>query len=220
MNKKYIANQSAQIIIGIILTLLLLLGIAFWFRLLENSLWYLVLLPAVFSLVQFSLTPLLRGLGIFHYYSDFLMANTSDSSSLDLHTGTTFDYFLHIGLRLKGIRARNYIASEIIDGLLVIILHIEQGEIKSSKKIVASPYFASLRTIKKFGFKTKAPCLLDKIFIIGSFVDIMMMYSFTKNRITIPDVFKLKQVEMEAGDLVTKKDYLLKMKKKFSPRNF
>ena len=215
MKKKFLSNPSALIITGALLTLLLFLGIVFWLRLLEISLWYLLLLPLVFSLVQFCLTPLLRGMGIFHYYSNFLMANTSDSSVLDLHTGTTFDYVLHFSLRERGLKSKNFIITEILNGLLRIIHEIETGNIDANKKIVAAPYFVSQRTIDKFGFKEKNPALLDRIFLLGSFFDIMLMYAFTQNKFTIPDVWKVKMVEISARQLVAKKDYLWKLKKRF-----
>ena len=216
MKKLFLINKKVQLVLGIGLTLFLLLSIIFWFKLIAISLWYLLLLPFVFSLVQFCLTPLLRGLGVFHYYSHFLMANTSDTSLLDLHTGSTFDFVLHFSINDRGSRSRNYIITEILNGLLKIIHDIENGTIHANQKIVAAPYFISQRTIYKFGFKEKEPSFLDRIFIVGSFFDIMLMYAFTQNKITSPEVWKVKTVEINAWQLAAKKDYLLKIKDQFS----
>jgi len=215
MKKLLLKNRKAQLVLGTGLTILLLILIIFWLKLVAISLWYLLLFPVIFSLVQFCLTPLLRGLGIFHYYSHFLMANTSDTTTLDLHTGTTFDFVLHFSINDSGSRSRNFIITEILNGLLRIIHEIENGTIQSNQKIVAAPYFISQRTIYKFGFKEKAPSFLDRIFIVGSFFDILLMYSFTKNRLTFPNIFQMKIVEMSAEELITKKDYLRKVRKNF-----
>ena len=180
------------------------------------SLWYLLLFPIVFSLVQFCLTPLLRGLGVFRYYSHFLMANTSDTSLLDLHTGTTFDFILHFSIKDSGSRSRNFIITEILNGLLRIIHDIENGTIHANQKIVAAPYFVSSRNIYKFGFKEKEPSFLDRVFIVGSFFDILLMYAFTQNKITLPEVWKVKTVEINAWQLAAKKEYLIILKKNFT----
>lgn len=215
MRKLFLTHKNLQLALGIGLTILLLSIIVLWFKLIAFSLWYLLLLPIVFSLVQFCLTPLLRGLGVFRYYSHFLMANTSDTSLLDLHTGTTFDFVLHFSINDSGSRSRNFIISEILNGLLKIIHEIEIGKIHAHQKIVAAPYFISQRTIYKFGFKEKEPSFLDRIFIVGSFFDILLMYAFTQNKITLPEVWKVKTVEISAWQLVAKKGYLMKLRKQF-----
>jgi len=214
MKKLLLKNRKAQLLLGIGLTILLLIFIIFWLKLIAISLWYLLLFPFIFSLVQFCLTPLLRGLGIFHYYSHFLMANTSDTSLIDLHTGTTFDFVLHFSINDSGSRSRNFIIIEILNGLLRIIHEIENGTIHANQKIVAAPYFVSQRTIYKFGFKEKEPSFLDRIFIIGSFFDILLMYAFTRTKITLPEVWKVKTVEISAWQLAAKKGYLVNLKER------
>ncbi|KEO75744.1 hypothetical protein [Anditalea andensis] len=214
MKEQLLKNKNAQTAFGLGMTLLLLISIAIWFKLIAASLWNLLLFPLIFSLVQFCLTPLLRGLGIFHYYSHFLMANTSDSSAVELHTGTTFDFILHFSLRDFGSRSKLNIITEVVNGLLRIIHDIENGSIHRNKKIIAAPYFLSKRTIQKFGFKVKEPSLLDRVFIIGSFFDILLMYIFTHRKFTLPEVWKVKSVELSAWQLLAKKGDLINLKKR------
>jgi len=219
MKKLLLKNRKAQLVLGTGLTILLLILIIFWLKLVAISLWYLLLFPAIFSLVQFCLTPLLRGLGIFYYYSPFLMANTSDTSTLDLHTGTTFDFVLHFSLRDRGSRSKSLIITEILNGLLRIIHDIENGSIDRNKKIIAAPYFVSKRTIKKFGFREEKPAFLDRVFLLGSFFDILLMYVFTRSKFTLPEVWNVKTVKLSAWQLAAKKDYLMKLKEQFSRRS-
>jgi hypothetical protein len=201
-------NKTAQFLVGFFLCLLLLLFWGFLMKMAESSVWYYGLLPLFLSFAQFSLTPMLRSIGIYRYYSDFLLVYNPKKTKYELHAGTSFDYWLHLRWNDKGAKSRNYIFGQMVLGLLNIIKEVEQGILPDKLKIVATSYFFSERSIRRLGFESKKASLFNRINLLVNFLDIFWMYSFSQNKLSMPNLFKANKFEISAHDLVLQKEKL------------
>ena len=145
--------------------------------------------------------------GYYIYYSPMLLGIKS-KKKLDLHNGTTFDYFLNMKLKDKGLQARYKILSYYIEGLLKIISEIESGKISSELSIEGTSYFFSDNTAVKLGFKLQKPLFYYYFNFILNFVDLCFMYSYSKGKFTIPRIFNIKRAVISPAELCAQKENL------------
>lgn len=81
---------------------------------------------------------------------------------IDLLRGS-FDYLFVMRNFKIGIESRNRILIYHLEGLLNIIMQIENGSIPESVNIVGTSYFFNKRTLYKLGFKQKSPSWFYRI---------------------------------------------------------
>lgn len=168
---------------------------------------FLFLLPITFPLAICTVTPLMRVSGYYIYYSPMLLGIKS-KKKLDLHNGTTFDYLLNLKFKDKGIKARYKILASFVEGLLKIISEIENGKIKPSLSIEGTSYFFSDSTAERLGFTLQKPLFHYYFNFIFNFVDLFLMYSYSKGKFTIPRIFHIKRAVITPSELCAQKENL------------
>ena len=183
----------------------------------KYSILFLLLFPVFLPVAIFSSSPVMRVSGYFIYYSPMLLGIKS-KKKLDLHNGTTFDYFLNMKLKDKGAKARYIILSYYVEGLLNIISEFESGKLDSSLQIEGTSYFFSDNTALKLGFKLQKPLLNYYLNFILYFVDLCFMYSYFKGNFSVPDIFSNKRAVTTADELCKRKDYLKSLLKTLNSR--
>ncbi len=170
----------------------------------EFNILFLLIFPVTLPLAVFSLTPFMRISGYYVYYSPMLLGIKS-KKKLDLHNGTTFDYLLNMKLKDKGIKARYKILAYYLEGLLKIINEIEIGKINNSISIEGTSYFFSDTTAKRLGFTLRKPLFHYYFNFIFNFIDLTLMYSYSKGRFTIPRIFHIKRAVITPSELCAQK---------------
>ena len=173
----------------------------------EISFLFFFLLPITIPLAICTMTPLMRVSGYFIYYSPMLLGIKS-KKKLDLHNGTTFDYLLNMKLKDKGIKARYIILASFVEGLLKILSEIETGKINSSLPIEGTSYFFSDSTAERLGFRLHKPIYYYYFNFIFNFTDLVLMYSYSKGKFTIPRIFHIKRAVITASELCAQKENL------------
>jgi len=149
----------------------------------------------------------MRVSGYFIYYSPMLLGIKS-KKKLDLHNGTTFDYFLNMKLKDKGIKARYKILAYYLEGLLTIVGEIESGKINPSLPIEGTSYFFSDSTAQRLGFTLQKPIYYYYFNFIFNFTDLFLMYSYSKGKFTIPRIFHIKRAVITPSELCAQKENL------------
>lgn len=185
------------------------LGLSMMFSF-KYSFLYLLVLPFALPLAIFTSTPLMRVSGYFIYYSPMLVGIKS-KKKLDLHNGTTFDYFLNMKFKDKGTQARYKILGYYVEGLLNIISEIESGKINSELPIEGTSYFFSENTAVKLGFTIQKPVFNYYFNFIFNFVDLIFMYSYSKGKLSIPHIFSIKRAVCSPAELCKRKDYFISL---------
>ena len=219
MKARYLTSKTFQYLVGI---LLLVLGMACffgWYALMERSFVYVLLLPFLISILQFCSTPISRATGVYQYQSPMLLVYNANEKVYDLHSGTTFDYLLHMKWAERGPEAQRKMLAFFIDGLLEIIAKIENGTIPASVKVVGTSYFFSERTAKKWGFKMAKPSAFYRFNLILNGLDLFILYSYAQNRIVFPKIWDAKKMEALGSELLDNKAYLEGLHKKLSSSN-
>ncbi len=216
MKEKYLNSKRFQYIIGIFLVLPLIASFVIWLGLIEVSRVYLLCLPIIMSINQFCATPISRASGVFQYQSPMLLVYNANEKIYDLHSGTTFDYLLHMKWVDRGLEAQRKMLAYFIEGLLEIIAKIESGEVPDTVKVVGTSYFFSERTAKKWGFKMTQPSTFYRLNLILNGLDLFLLYSYAQNRLVFPKIWEAKKMEALGSELLNNKAYLEGLFKRLS----
>lgn len=173
----------------------------------DISFLFFFLFPIALPLAICTSTPLMRVSGYYVYYSPMLLGIKS-KKKLDLHNGTTFDYIINMKLKDKGIKARYKILAYYLGGLLKIVGEIESGRINPSLPIEGTSYFFSDSTAERLGFTLQKPIYYYYFNFIFNFTDLFLMYSYSRGKFTIPQIFRIKRAVITPSELCAQKENL------------
>jgi len=208
MKEKYLSSKRFQYLIGVPLFIFGMAAMVYWVYLTNVSSWYWLTFPILISLNQFCSTPIFRASNVYQYHSPMLLVYNPNDKVYDLHSGTTFDYLLHMKWKERGLEAQRKMLRYFIEGLLSVIAKIEKGEIPDTVKVSGTSYFFSERTAKKWGFKMADPTAFYRFNLIINGLDLFLLYSYAQNRLVFPKIWKAKKMEALGSDLLENKDYL------------
>lgn len=189
-------------ILGFVPLFILLEGVVSW-------VWLPLVVPLYVPFLQFVMTPLFRLARVYHYYSPMLLGYLANSSHIDLHSGTSFDYlFVFCFGDRKGHRrqsVRNRIIRYQLEGLLAIVRKLELEEIPRTVVISGTTYFLGERSAQKLGFQSAPAPFALRINLIINFLDLLWMYSVSNGRFAVPAVWKPICVRTTGEDLLASK---------------
>jgi hypothetical protein len=138
-----------------------------------------------------------------------LLGYMANDKQIDLHSGTSFDYFFLFRKVSKGTEWRNRVLAWQIEGLLQLIDQIENKCIPATVNIVGTSYFFNDRTLHKLGFEMQEPSIFYKLNLYLNFIDLLWMYSLSKGQFSFPNLQKTTKAQIKGHDLVLRKQRLL-----------
>lgn len=165
---------------------------------------------------QFSTTPFFKLTGIYTYYSPMLIGYMANKIKIDLHSGGSFDYLFVMRKYNAGIEVKNRLLVYHLEGLLNIIMQLENNTIPKTVSISGTSYFFNERTLNKFGFELRKPSLFYRINLFANLIDLIWMYSFSQGRFSIPKIWNAKEASISGSQLMESKDVIEDLYKKFT----
>lgn len=166
---------------------------------------FILIIFLIKPFAHFCLAPLLKLTGFLRYYSPMLLTVKTNSDKLEIHNGNTFDYFSKMKWNQKGRQAREKIMFDYLSGLLKIIEDIETRKLSGTTTLTGISYFFSETTAKKIGFTFAPVKLIHRFLFIFDYINLFIMYSYSKGKIAFPSLFKLKKVKISAKRLLASK---------------
>ncbi len=146
-----------------------------------------------------------------------LLGYMANAVQIDLHSGGSFDYLMVMRKYKSGVSLRNQLMVFHLEGLLRLVQHIEEGTIPESVNIIGTSYFFNERTIKKMGFETEQPTLFYRLNLYVNFIDLLWMYSLSKGKITIPQVWKANKLSISGSNFINNKAFIASLHEKMKP---
>ena len=184
----------------------------YWMKLMESSLFAILLIFIVTPLGQFSISPLMKLTGIYKYVSPMLLIYAPNKKRYDLHNGTSFDYLFTFLGNTKGLNWQHKLLLFYIDGLLEIVNEVNENKIPETIEIRGSSYFFSDRTAQKLGFELTKTGIFEKLNIIVNYIDLIWMYSLAKGGIQFPKLSGIKTATTTGAQLKGKQKELLQLR--------
>ncbi len=145
------------------------------------------------NVFQFTMAPFFKMTGVYNYVSPVLLVYGATPEKYELHSGTPFDILMLFSFAERGKVAQKKMLTYFLEGLLEIIVRIENGEVLETAKIYGDSYFFSDRTAKKLGFQIKETPKGVAFNVYLNALDIFWIYSFTQGRIAFPNLKNVKR---------------------------
>lgn len=200
--------KQPKILVWLESVFLLLVGILLALLIIEKGnvhpLIYLAFILYI-PISQFLFTPFFKLTGGYTYYSPMLLGYMANNHQIDLHSGTSFDHLFVLRKYKSGTQLRNRIMIYHLEGLLNIIHLIEEKRIPVSVNIIGTSYFFNDRTLNKMGFQIEKASSFYRINLFINFLDLLWMYSLSKGKIAIPNLWNVKKAKITGDALMAQK---------------
>lgn len=174
----------------------------------------LFLLPVAFSVFQAGATPLLRVSGLYRYHSRMLKATVRTRRTYEIHGGTALDYALHLSWGDRGLAARRRVLAWYLDGILDIAERVARGELPPDVRVTGTSYFFNERSAARLGFRIEPAGRRLKLVLVLSYLDLVVLYSFCRGRLSFPNVLQAKRAVIAAGDLANRRPDIARLRRR------
>ncbi|MFQ3598282.1 MAG: hypothetical protein SNJ55_01515 [Chloroherpetonaceae bacterium] len=149
----------------------------------------------IYRISRYLTTPLLKKVGVYHYYSKMFCTAPYGFKTLEVHIGTSWDFF-----RLQKVNP-SVLLYHLAEGLHNLCAEIESGKIAPETKIRANLYYFSDATVAKFGFTARRPNLFEWLVFSLNYIELCLMLSISYGKLTRVRFENLKVIEGVAGEL-------------------
>lgn len=167
----------------------------------------------VFRLIRYATTPWLKKTGFYTYYNAMFFTMPFGRRTLELHLGTTWDFFRQTNITPKKMLVN------LITGLVSMIEAVEQGELSVDNRLRATMYFLQPETLKKFGFSVRPMYVQEYIVFLANYLEVCLLQSIVKRKVCLVKISSVTMVHIELADLVANKDAIVRLAEAFSGRN-
>ncbi|MBK8946111.1 MAG: hypothetical protein IPM32_12685 [Ignavibacteriae bacterium] len=178
----------------------------------------LITIPFIKVIGHFSITPLLRLFGYLNYHSPFLLTIRYKQNHWEIHNGTIFDYLLNMKWSYRGVTAKQITIKNYLQGLLNIIDKLKKNNNPKNINVTGITYFINRGTISKIGFTEERVRLYRKSLFIIDYINLLIMFSFSKGKISFPNIFRLKKIKIDGEKLISSEKVINDYLTKFSSR--
>ena len=168
-------------------------------------------------LAPFIDTPTLERKGDLIYFSPLFIIEKVKKNVIKMHGGTLLDYIFVIDRKLNGVQRTNLILLLYIQGLLKLL---EKYENSSNQQIIlkGTSYIINTRTAKKIGLKQVKSNFIQNSILILNYIPLSISYSYSKAKLTFPNLRNIKTFEAKIEDIRKKKEFLKKLEKRLLAR--
>ena len=168
------------------------------------SIYYLLFIIYV-PVGQFAFAPIFKLIGVCKYYFPMLLGYMANDHQIDLHSGGNFDYLFVMRKYRAGIEIRTNLLIYHIEGLIKIIQLVENKSIPETVNIVGTSYFFNDGTFSKMGFEIVNPSIFYRLNLFINFIDLIWMYSLSKEKFSIPKLWNAKKASISGYKLIESK---------------
>ena len=149
----------------------------------------------IFRLLRYLSTPLLRSMGFYKYYSPMFCTMPFINNQLDIHLGTSWDFFRAGKLTPRKILL--YLA----EGLYNLNKAIQNGEVDGNKMLRGNVFYLKRETFEKFGFTARKLNTFEFILFLLNYIELCILQSISMRKLTFISFRNLTILTIKAKDL-------------------
>lgn len=211
MSAFYQLSPIARWTICLLFTAILAVITLHWIAIVNEHFYNSILIFLFVPVVQFFATPVFTLTGLYQYYAPMLITFRSSKTSVEIHNGTSFDYFLVFGRNKNKRPIKTWMLIYYLHGLLKIISAVKAGNLSNQATIKGSSYFFSEQTVKRMGFELAPTASFVKLNILVNYLDLLWMYSLAHGKLRFPNLNHIKTATISAENLLRQEVYIQKM---------
>ena len=166
-----------------------------------------------FRIGRWITTPLLKELGIYRYYSPMFFTQPFGTGRLELHLGTTWDFFAQKNV------TQQVLLRHLGSGVKGLIEAIKAGEVPLDTKLRGTMYFLSSTTLERLGFHVRQPLPLEYVAFVSNYLEICLLQTIVRRRLSFIDIRRVRMINATAGELLLHEPHLIPIIDRLSSRS-
>ncbi len=124
---------------------------------------------------------------------------------LELHLGTTWDFFSQRSV------SQQILLTHLGSGIKGLVDAVKNGEVHPTTKLRGTMYFLSNTTLESLGFRVRKPLPLEYIAFAANYIELCLLSSIVKHRISFVDIRRVRMINATAADLVAHEGEMLRL---------
>ncbi|GGF29796.1 hypothetical protein [Echinicola rosea] len=175
---------------------------------LTKQYWISILVaPLIMIVAPFIDTPMGKRSGKLVYYSPMFITERLDNDKTVFHGGTLFDYFYVLDFNLPGYARTQWILLGYLKGLLNFI-EKHQDAVHDQMVLEGTSYILQDNAAKKLGFHPISTEGIQQLILLANFPTLTIAYSLSKNKLSFPDLRKIKTYRTSLKQLREKQPFI------------
>lgn len=147
-----------------------------------------------------------------------LIGYMANEKRIDLHSGGSFDYLLWLSGTPPGLPVRQRLLAWHLQGLLYLIIEIEQGRLPETVEVSGTSYFFNHHSMKALGFRLEEPGWFYRLNLLVNALDLIWMYSLARGRWAVPQLGKAQKAITTGAILLQHKEKIADLHRKLIAR--
>ena len=161
-----------------------------------NALFYFGLFLFLYRFIRYITTPFLKKIGYYKYYSPMFFTLPLSFRVLELHIGTTWDFF-----KLQNANP-TLILSHLAEGLVNLAKAVENGQVHPESKLRGYMYYMNPNTVRKFGFNTRKLNFFEIMMFSLNYIELCILQSISYKKLMLVRLENLHILTIRAKDMV------------------
>ncbi|AWW32352.1 hypothetical protein DN752_20630 [Echinicola strongylocentroti] len=176
----------------------------------------LITAPFIMIAAPFIDTPMGKKKGKLIYYSPMFITERQENHKIIFHGGTLFDYCFALDFSLPGPQRTREILSGYLEGLLNFIEQHESS--KEDVMLEGTSYILQENAAKRLGFRSVPTQGIYSIILVVNYPTLIIAYSISKNKLSLPDLRKIKTYRSSVKELSNNKLYIKDLYEKLAKK--
>lgn len=180
----------------------------------------IIFLAVLFRIGRYLSTPFLKKVGFYKYYSPMFLTMPKGRKILDIHLGTSWDFFKAQKQNPK------LILYLLASGLVKFCDAIEKGKIPKDTLVQGNIFYLRDTSVEKFGFKYRKMNWFETILFVINYIELSILISISYKRFRTAPLNNVKIIYNSAEELLKNRDKyqktadMLKKSMKINDRNW
>jgi hypothetical protein len=134
-------------------------------------------------------------MGVYAYYSPMMFTVPFGPRTLELHVGTTWDFFQQNNL------TEQQIIHHLAKGLLGLLDAADNGLVPKTMKLRGTVYYFRTDTLRRFGFRSRRMNPVETFIFMLNWVELCILHSLMKRRIAIVQISSVRVVNATISEI-------------------
>ncbi len=155
-----------------------------------------------YRLFRWITTPIFKLMGVYAYYSPMMFTVPFGPRTLELHVGTTWDFFQQANL------TEQQIILHLAKGLLGLLEAADNGVIPKTMKLRGTVYYFRTDTLRRFGFRSRRMNPIETFVFLLNWLELCLLHSIIKRRIAMVHLSSVRVVNATVEEIGRYRDHI------------